>query len=137
MPSIGGGQSQLLAQSKKRILANGQSQASLQNTPQSNGIQINGQGGSSYKRIVNIYSVNNYKNKRKSQAPESRLHLNHSMLPSHGVQGQIGPYDEQRRIPSIDNIQLPEIGTSKHSSQPYENPHQGRGVYNYKSTIDQ
>ena len=70
---------------------------------------IVGPTGSTYKRIVNIYSVNNYKNKRKSQAPESRIHLNHSMLPSHGVQGVIGPYDEQRRAGSIEPVQLPDI----------------------------
>jgi hypothetical protein len=50
--------------------------------------------GSSYKRIVNIYSMNNYKNnKRKSLAPESRIHLNHSMVPP----GVIGAYDESKR----------------------------------------
>lgn len=87
--------------SKKKILLNGGSQASLNGTP-NNAIAIQGHSGQSYKRIVNIYSVNNYKNKRKSQAPESRLHLNHSMLPSHGVQGAIGPYEEQRRVGSID-----------------------------------
>ena len=43
------------------------------------------QNGNNYIRIVNIYSVNNYKNKRKSHAPEARVHMNHSMLPNTGV----------------------------------------------------
>ena len=43
------------------------------------------QNGNNYTRIVNIYSVNNYKNKRKSHAPEARVHMNHSMLPNTGV----------------------------------------------------
>ena len=46
---------------------------------------------------MNIYSVNNYKNKRKSHAPEARVHMNHSMLPNPGVQGKVGPYDDVRR----------------------------------------
>lgn len=53
-----------------------------------------GQNGSSYKRIVNIYSMNNYKKKRQSMAPEARIHLNHSMLPP----GVIGPYEEKRTV---------------------------------------
>ena len=62
------------------------------------------------------------------------------MLPSHGIQGAIGPYEEQRRVGSIDAIQLPEIQSNKHANQglPYDNNmSNGRGVYNYKSTIDQ
>lgn len=59
-------------------------------------IQIQGHSGQNYKRIVNIYSVNNYKNKRKSHAPESRVALNHSMLPNHNVQGKVGPYEDRR-----------------------------------------
>ena len=59
-------------------------------------IQINGHSGQNYKRIVNIYSVNNYKNKRKSHAAESRVALNHSMLPGHNVPGKVGPYDDRR-----------------------------------------
>ena len=60
------------------------------------------------------------------------------MLPSHGIQGAIGPYEEQRRVGSIDAIQLPEIQSSKHGNMPYDNSMpNGRGVYNYKSTIDQ
>lgn len=56
------------------------------------------------------------------------------MLPSHGIQGNVGPYDEQRRVGSIDAIQLPEIQSNKISN--YESNSRG-GVYNYKSTIDQ
>ena len=61
-------------------------------------IQIQGGGqqlGSNYKRIVNISSGNNqsqvaglnkaYKSKRKSHAAETRVTLNHSMLPNHNV----------------------------------------------------
>ena len=61
------------------------------------------------------------------------------MLPSHGIQGAIGPYEEQRRIGSIDAIQLPEIQSSKNGNQPYDNSvnNSRGGVYNYKSTIDQ
>ena len=55
------------------------------------------QNGNNYIRIVNIYSVNNYKNKRKSHAPESRVHMNHAVLPTPGVQGKVGPYDDVRR----------------------------------------
>ena len=85
-------------------------------------------GGGSYKRIVNIYSGSNangnqnngagqFKNKRKSQhghAAETRVTLNHSMLPNHNVQGKIGQYD--RGYHEGANIMLPEIpgGYSKH-----------------------
>ncbi|MFO0118429.1 MAG: hypothetical protein ACK521_12735 [bacterium] len=33
--------------------------------------------------------MNNYKKKRQSMAPESRIHLNHSMMPPTGI-----PYEE-------------------------------------------
>jgi hypothetical protein len=48
-------------------------------------------------RVVNIYSVNNGYKKRKSHANESRVQLNHSMLPHVGSQGKVGPYDDPRR----------------------------------------
>ena len=40
--------------------------------------------------------MNNIKKKRQSHAPESRVALNHSMLPNHNVQGRVGPYDDRR-----------------------------------------
>ena len=45
--------------------------------------------GSSYKRIVNIYSMQNYKKKMKSMAPEARMHLNHSVVPPGAI-----PYED-------------------------------------------
>lgn len=114
----------LQSSSKKRPLVNGQSHAVLAGSGGANGMQ----NGSNYIRIVNIYSVNNYKNKRKSHAPQQRINLNHSILPAHGQQGKIGTYDESRRHGSSD-IQLPEI---RAGSQAYG---EVRG-YAYKSGID-
>jgi hypothetical protein len=78
---------------KKGVLHNGITSNNQINLGNQNGAHPLATG-SSYKRIVNIYSMNNYKNnKRKSLAPESRIHLNHSMLPP----GVIGTYDESKR----------------------------------------
>lgn len=88
-----------VSQKKKTLIINSgtNSQASIQTGPNQNVIQIQGHSGQNYKRIVNIYSVNNYKNKRKSHAPEnSRGVLNQSMLPSGQVKNHIGPYDDRR-----------------------------------------
>ena len=108
-------------------MANGQSHGVLAGSGGANGMQ----NGNNYIRIVNIYSVNNYKNKRKSHAAESRVHMNHSMLPNHGVQGKVGPYDDVRRHGGDGAIQLPEIRGGQGSVE-YGN----RGGYNYKSGID-
>jgi len=62
-----------LASSNKKRLNQGNSHALLQNNLNSN-----------YVRVVNIYSVNNGYKKRKSHANESRVQLNHSMLPQVG-----------------------------------------------------
>jgi hypothetical protein len=44
--------------------------------------------------------MNNYKTKRKSMAPESRIHLNHSMVPP----GVLGPYEDSKRIGSSETL---------------------------------
>ena len=85
----------LQSSSKKRggVVNGQQSHGVLAGSGGANGMQ----NGNNYIRIVNIYSVNNYKNKRKSHAPESRVHMNHAVLPTPGVQGKVGPYDDVRR----------------------------------------
>ena len=112
-------------------MTNGQSHALLAGSGGANGMQ----NGNNYIRIVNIYSVNNYKNKRKSHAGESRVHMNHSMLPNHGVQGKVGPYDDARRHGVDSGIQLPEIRGGQ-SSVDYASRGANSG-YHYKSGIDQ
>lgn len=90
---------------KKSVLAhlnNGSPiQLSNQNMPGIGGV------GSSYKRIVNIYSMQNYKKKVKSMAPEARMHLNHSMVPPGAM-----PYEEMlKKQASMESLQLPELPT--------------------------
>ena len=121
---------------KKMLINSGASQGMLHpqaaNSASTGTMQIQGHSGQNYKRIVNIYSVNSYKNKRRSNAPETRVHLNHSVLPSHGVQGKVGPYENRSRHGG--EIQLPEIQGSKNS---YGDAQSVGRPYNYKSTIDQ
>lgn len=51
----------------------------------SHGLLSSNHNGQNYVRVVNIYSVNNSYKKRKSHANESRVQLNHSMLPQAGA----------------------------------------------------
>lgn len=85
-------------------------------------------------RVVNIYSVNNSYKKRKSHAQESRVQLNHSLLPQAGAQGRVSPYDNPRHG---DSVQLPEIRSSSHVNH-YDSHPIGSGAhgYHYKSNID-
>jgi len=91
-------QSSSAVKSKKSVLqgANSQQAIHLQNQNVYSGP---GPIGSSYKRIVNIYSMQNYKKQRKSMAPEARLHLNHSMLPPGGL-----PYEEFKKANSVESL---------------------------------
>ena len=98
----------------------------LQSSASNNVLPHNNGGG--YKRIVNIYSLNengaprhsngtglnSYKKQRRSQAPEQqRLYLNHSLVPPGGMplssnsKQNYGVND--RRSPSMENLQLPEL----------------------------
>lgn len=94
---------------KKSILAGINSQHALALQNQNGAYSLHGHGGhgqsQNYKRIVNIYSVNNYKNKRKATlAPEARLHLNHSVVPHGGIH-----YDDVIKRGSSESLQLPEL----------------------------
>jgi len=66
--------------------------------------------------------MNNYKNKRKSMAPESRIHLNHSMVPPGGL-----PYEESGKR-SSESLQLPEL-PSKPSQLSHQQPQVGSISY--------
>lgn len=92
------------------------------------------QQSQSYKRIVNIYSVHNQKPKRKSIAPEGRLHLNHSVI----------PYEDIAKRGSSESLQLPELANQRQISSYQQHvgsisyqglSHINRG-YPYRSPMD-
>lgn len=108
---------QTSSQKKKGIIQGIGSQHTIQ-LQNHNGYPIQGQQrGDNYKRIVNIYSVNNYKKNRKSLAPEARIHLNHSMLPPGGL-----PYEDvPKRTSGSQELLLPELPVKSSQMSNYQN----------------